>query len=78
MALGWRRSEASGYHYFGDDKYDYGYAHRTPDGREWYATVYAKLLERQPRLKDAKKLVEREVRKTLRPRSKKKSTKKRR
>lgn len=62
MSLGWRRSAHSGYHYFGDDKYDYGYAHRTPNDRGWYAVVYAKLVERCPRLKDAKKVVEREVR----------------
>jgi len=71
MALGWRRSGHSGYHYFGDEKYDYGYAHRAPDGPGWYATVYAKLLKRCPRLKDAKKIVEREVRsRTKRPKRK--------
>ena len=60
--LRWRRGN-TGYHYFEDDRFGYGHAWRTVDGN-WCASADVDSRCRFTRtLAEAKKIVEREVRK---------------
>jgi hypothetical protein len=62
--LEWRHSRTTGYHYFGDGKYDHGHCFKTCDG-EWGGS-HDKGFGTFKRLRDAKRFVEQGVKKQMR------------